>query len=123
MSLVAAIAAASARFNVARRLEHRAPSGRTSAGRAEAWRVDHRMADRQVRRPGRVAEDQASLYACANRKSPIVGAPARRIRQRVLGESREEAQPLRHASQLAVLLALRVEQVLLHDGASSRSEP
>ena len=59
---------------------------------------------------------RASLYACVNRKSPPCVRQRGGSSRRVLRERGEQAQALRHASQLAVLLPFGVEQQLLYGG-------
>ena len=121
MSFVAAMAAASARFSVASRRDmtrRAAGVSRPSRPRASTtgWLTARKAA------PAGSPKIRASLYACVNRKSPPC------VRQRggsgsaYLARFVNRLKPLRHASQLAVLLPLRVEQELLHDGGDRRSE-
>ena len=96
-----------------------AGSDDTTGGRRESGQevsgVDHGVAHSQIGGAGGVAEDQGIVVCLGEQEVAAVRAPARRVRQRVLRESREQAQALSHAAQLAVLLPLRIEQELLDD--------
>ena len=107
---------------MASRDDHDAASGGRKPPQ-QSPRVHHRMTHSQKGGASRVAKDQGVVVRLREQEVAAVRAPARRILQRVLREAGEQAQALRHPSQLAVLLPLGVEQELLHGGGRACSWP